>query len=226
MTLEDKSITPEKQLLRLIEDPNVKNDKRIEAKAVRHFGLSLFSFAAWIGRFSFLRDSFRRGVSARSYSLLDIKIINDILFISIFILGFYFMVNFYHSMNSLKKMPNLELTALDEIKPIGPEEGSAVKKAATYYLEKITMRDIFKRGPKITSGPAEEGPSSKTVEAAQNLKLVGISWSDNPDVMIEDTKALKTFFVKRGQMIGELKIEAIFKDKVILSYRGEEIELK
>ena len=44
--------------------------------------------------------------------------------------------------------------------------------------------------------------------------------------MIEDKQSVKTFFVKRGQMIGPVKVEAIFKDKVVLSYEGEEIELR
>jgi hypothetical protein len=55
---------------------------------------------------------------------------------------------------------------------------------------------------------------------------VGISWSDDPDVMIEDTKTQRTFFLKKGQMIDDIKLEAVFKDKVILNYLGEEIELK
>jgi hypothetical protein len=45
--------------------------------------------------------------------------------------------------------------------------------------------------------------------------------------MIEDTKTQRTLFLKKGQRIdNEIKVEAIFKDKVILSYKGEEIELK
>jgi hypothetical protein len=44
--------------------------------------------------------------------------------------------------------------------------------------------------------------------------------------MIEDTKELKTFFVKRGEMVGDAKVQAIFKDKVVLSLGKEEFELK
>ena len=32
--------------------------------------------------------------------------------------------------------------------------------------------------------------------------------------------------VKRGEMIGEVKVQAIFKDKVVLTFGGEEVELK
>ena len=91
-------------------------------------------------------------------------------------------------------------------------------------------RDIFEIGYKPIEPPAvDEGdklPSQKTLEATRNLNLVGISWSDDPDAMIEDTQALRTFFVKRGDYIGSIKVEAIFKEKVLLSVDGEEVELK
>ena len=58
------------------------------------------------------------------------------------------------------------------------------------------------------------------------MKLVGIAWSDNPDAMIEDTKVKKTYFVKQGDIINGVRIERIFRDKVVLTYKGEKIELK
>jgi type II secretory pathway component PulC len=65
------------------------------------------------------------------------------------------------------------------------------------------------------------------VEATKHLRLVGISWSDDPDIMIEDTKTQRTLFLKKGKLIdNEIKVQAVFKDKVILSYNGEEIELR
>lgn len=110
------------------------------------------------------------------------------------------------------------------MQPVGVKEGSAAK-VVSYYLEKIRARDIFRMALAQQAGEAKQ-PSSKIVEVTQSLKLVGISWSDDPDAMIEDTQAQKTHFVKKGQMIGNLKVQAIFKDKVVLSYDGEEIELK
>jgi type II secretory pathway component PulC len=64
------------------------------------------------------------------------------------------------------------------------------------------------------------------MEMTQNLKLVGISWSNDPDAMIEDTKTTRTFFVKRGQMISEVKVKDIARDKVVLTYDGEDIDLR
>ena len=108
-----------------------------------------------------------------------------------------------------------------------------LKKAVSYYLERVRDRDIFRMGSVRIMGTGDDGTqtvmkvtSSKVMEATQNLKLVGISWSSSPDAIIEDTKTTKTFFVKTGQMMGDVKVQAIFKDKVVLSYSGEEMELR
>lgn len=102
-----------------------------------------------------------------------------------------------------------------------------VLKKVEYYLEKTAKRDIFKMGALARpENMIEAGPSSKAVEATQNLRLVGISWSEDPDAMVEDIKALKTFFVKKGQSIGDVKVENITKDKIVLKFGQELIELK
>ena len=45
--------------------------------------------------------------------------------------------------------------------------------------------------------------------------------------MIEDSKTQRTFFLKKGQIIEiDLVLKDVFKDKVILSYGGEEVELR
>jgi hypothetical protein len=127
----------------------------------------------------------------------------------------------------LKKNPVFDLRSRAGVGTVSTRDAPALKSSVSVYLEKIRQRDIFSLGERTASFVAESrGPSSRIISATENLKLVGISWSNDPDAMIEDKKALRTFFVKRGQMIGYVKVQAIFKDKVILSYGGEEIELK
>jgi type II secretory pathway component PulC len=61
----------------------------------------------------------------------------------------------------------------------------------------------------------------------QKLRLAGIAWSDNPDAMIENIETNETYFLKQDDLInGKLKIEAIFRNKVILSYQGDQAELQ
>jgi type II secretory pathway component PulC len=134
------------------------------------------------------------------------------------------------SLVNLKRIPALEIKSPEGIKPLSFRENSVLKKVVSYYLEKVRERDIFKIGGKRTAASIEskevKTPTSRIIEATENLKLVGISWSSDPDAMIEDAKAVRTFFVKVGQMIGEVKVQAIFKDRVILRYSGEEIDLR
>jgi hypothetical protein len=75
--------------------------------------------------------------------------------------------------------------------------------------------------------PAAEALSEAQI-LAQQLGLVGIGWSDDPDVMVENTETKKIYFLKRGERIdGLIKVEAIFEDKVILTYdNGKEMELR
>src|SRR3989338_4347464 len=76
--------------------------------------------------------------------------------------------------------------------------------------------------------PRAQAQTKRITELTKNLRLVGISWSADPDVMIEDTNMQRTFFLKKGQVMENInvKVEAVFKDKVVLSCDGEEAELR
>jgi hypothetical protein len=223
---ENRPVSPEKQLLRLIENNKVTPGRRVETKAIKRSGLSLFSLGGWAGRFSFFKDKLKGAWSSHDrLSVIDIKTINNFLVLCIFIFTAYFVFNFSFSLTNLNKFPSLELKAQDALASPTVAETLELKRTVSYYLDKVATRDIFRMGPKNPM-LAKGGPSDNAIEATKHLKLVGISWSNNPDAMIEDSKALRTFFIKRGQMIGDVKVEAIFKDKVILNYAGEDIELK
>ncbi|NOX97863.1 MAG: hypothetical protein GXO98_07405 [Nitrospirae bacterium] len=44
--------------------------------------------------------------------------------------------------------------------------------------------------------------------------------------VIVDNNKKKTYFLNTGQSIGEIKVEKILKGKVILSYEGEQLDLR
>ena len=227
----ERSITPEKQLLRLIEENKGKNPAAVQAQALRRRGMGIVSLGAWLGRFSFSKDWFRRRIESLRGQPLDIKSVNRILLLCAGVFILYFLASTTTALTRLSAPPDLEAPA-SEGSSINLMERVFLKKAVSYYLEKIGQRDIFKMGAvqKITGADGVQTEmkvtSSRILDATETLKLVGISWSDNPDAIIEDTKDTKTFFVKIGQKIGEVKVQAIFKDKVVLSYQGEETELK
>lgn len=224
---QERFLTPEKQLLKLIEEPNLKGE--IETRAIKHQGLSLFSLGAWSGRISFFSDWLGGLFKASGYGAFNFKIANNILALCVCVLGAYFIQVIYAGTARLNKGTEFEAREIQAQAESASTEDVIAGKDAAYFLEKIRAKDIFRMGGQKAlasqAAPQAETPS-KLSEAAGHLKLVGISWSNDPDAMIEDTTALRTFFIKRGQTIGEFKVQAIFKDKVILSYGGEEIELR
>ena len=227
---QERHVSPEKQLLGLIEGSDAKGAQGKVYTAKRH-GLSFVSPAAWKSRFSFLKHQISKSFKGGGFHQFDVKLINRVLGLGVFFFAAYFIGNIYFSMLDLEKEPNIEVKLQPETKVQGLSGSLASKEMVAYYLEKLQNRSIFKMGPKQEEEEeiVEEkvkGPSSDIIEATQNLKLVGISWSDSPDVMIEDTAANRTFFVKSGDYIGDVKIEAVFRDKVVLNYKGEELELQ
>jgi len=72
----------------------------------------------------------------------------------------------------------------------------------------------------------EERPSISKEELVKDLNLMGIITGDNDQVIIEDKKAKKTFFLYESDRLGEFKVYDIKESGVILDYKGEKIELK
>ena len=157
------------------------------------------------------------------HNRLNLKTLNLLLLAGVIFLAVRFVTIVS---TSVKKLGTVNFSVTQEPARADMKDKSALGGLAD-YLAKVKKRNIFEMGMnKKPENLIEAGPSSKAVEATQNLRLVGISWSDSPDAMIEDIKSLKTFFVKKDQMIGEVKVETITKEKVILRYGQELIELK
>ena len=219
-----RPISPEKQLLKLIEESK-SNAAKIPSEAKKRRGLSLFSWGGWLGRVSFLKAVFKVWQKNIRPRQLDLKLINKFLAALILVITLYFMADFFSSLVNLKSTPNFEFSTQEGSGAAGMDTPPLLNKAA-YYLEKVRARDIFTMKPADIAEARLRLPTPRIIEASEHFRLVGISWSDDPDAIIEDAKMPRTFFVKKGQMVGEFRVQAIFRDKVILSYQGEEIELK
>ena len=91
-----------------------------------------------------------------------------------------------------------------------------------FYLQGLRQRNIF-GNPVVSAGGA---PNIATnVELAKDMNLVGIISGLNPQAIIEDNKAQKTYYVTKGQFIGEFQVEEIGEGKVILNCNGQRYEL-
>jgi hypothetical protein len=196
--------TPEEQLLNLIEDtegPGSLGLKRKKSSPLSRFSFnSLFSFLAHF-KLS-LKDIFVRikgGIDEP-----NLKVWNKILMVASAILFVYLSADFMLRRLDLKqfikrassqKARNFEREVSPEVKPF------------LYYLEMVQRRDIF--APVKLEGAENPQEETKKELAAilKELKLVGISLSGDPEVIIEDMKANKTYFLKEGDSINNFKID-------------------
>ena len=104
----ERRITPEKQLLDLIEKPGSQN---IHQATIRRKGFSLFSLGALKGRFSFFKKK-SKTLLVSQREPFDIKQINRALRLCVFVLGAYFVADFIISTLNLEKKSNLTLKTL------------------------------------------------------------------------------------------------------------------
>ncbi len=67
---------------------------------------------------------------------------------------------------------------------------------------------------------------SSIQELTKDLRLKGIVVLDQAEAIIEDARTQKNTFLKTGDSIGELTVKEIKDGAIVLSYYGEEKELK
>lgn len=144
------------------------------------------------------------------------KIINVLMFIALF----YFTGTFVYPWFSEKEIK------LPVILPEGRQkdivENLEKPKSFEYYQDAGRVQGFFARP--LVSQP--QGPS--VVAGAELLKdfaLVGIISGDNPQAVIEDKKNQKTYYLKKGQFMGEFQVEQIEAGKIVLSYENQNYEL-
>ncbi len=221
---EERPSTPEKELLKFIEEKKAPASLKVRSSWRR--GKSFLSIAGLRARWSFAATR-AKNISFKNI-LVDLKTLNTVLFIGVVLLAVAFvfdLVNSFLGMNNdIEEAFAVESNAND----FKFDEATALKSSAS-YLEKARKRDIFKiaeDAPVVAAAQKAAEKPKEIIAKVRDLKLVGISWSNDPDAMIEDAKSKRTFFVKRGGYINDIKVEAIFRDKVIVSFQGEQAELK
>lgn len=67
---------------------------------------------------------------------------------------------------------------------------------------------------------------SSIAELAKDYRLKGIIILDEPEAILEDARTQKSTFVKIGDKVGELTVKEIKEGSLVLSYYGEEKEMR
>ena len=222
---ENEPTTPEQQLLKLIEGQKPGEPLPKGAKPKGGFSLGRLPGTLMASLAFWKRKKRRSQGRPASFGLAEV---NKALIVLGAVLFVYVVFDAVASARNLQRPPNF--APMKDMRPKTTKEAVAPLAETSYYLQKVSSRDIFREGR--TEQPAQQSPSAATevagtAEAVQGLALVGISWSSNPDAIIEDKSKQRTYFVKRGQEAGDgVKVEAIFKDHVVVSYEDHEYELR
>ena len=122
------------------------------------------------------------------------------------------------------------LEAIEQGSLAPPQEASqpsGPSSSITELLQDATPRNLFT----FVSPQEEADPEAATksavlaalTEQVNELKLVGILWSDTPQVLVE-TKDAKTHLLSVGDTFGSFTIKQVFGDRAILSAPGSEQE--
>ena len=139
--------------------------------------------------------------------------VNKVVFAAFIISCLYLLASFIYPLVFLRKI------RLPQIKPgevVETNKAPRIQaKPLAFYLDNIKNRAVF--------GAAYETDSSVGVidrDLTGNISLVGIISGENPQAVIEDKKAGKTYYLNKGQLFGEFQLEDIQEGKVILNYKG------
>ena len=243
----DKEPTPEEQLLKLIEQAEVGDEKSkhtdakgastASAPAQAKLGapklpsaekiLSAVSFFR-AGKFQVGGDFF-----ARLRQALSVKWANRILLLMI-VASVIYLLNDLSFFKPREERYLAPASTADAVTTVAEEALKLVPRELAYYKDPALKRNPFMSPgaePAVdTKGDTQQSlvpssPQGKIAEILQGWKLVGISWGDKPLAMVEDSSSGRTYFLRQGQEINGVKVQAISKEKVTLTYEGEEGEL-
>jgi type II secretory pathway component PulC len=205
-------LTPEEKLLRIIESPkdavhSLRPQRRLQAPDVK---LLLKDLKAKYG------DKLK--------SLLTLKSANTILIGAGGLTTLFLVIDFCVGMPRLQMIMRLEDVAkktdvgnlvIEKLDPLA------------IYMQEITQRNVFAlpEAPPPLVVKKEEAKSELTNIVA-DFKVVGIIWSEAPQAILEESKTGKTYLVNRGGKLKEARVKDILKDRVVLSYDNQEIEIR
>jgi hypothetical protein len=217
--------TPEKQLLKLIEQPH---QAAVKGEAARRSGAGALSPSAIRGRFSFL-SSAASGLFRGGKGRVGLKGANKLLAAAAVMLVILLGWDVAVSWDEVRTVPELEPEPLKHYTvgaPLTP------KKTAEDYNRVWEGRDPFDFFVEVKRIEADvpqvtEDELIKREMASEMEGLMYVSYRKVNKQLIARIRdgTGERHKLKAGDRLGGLKIVVVFRDKVVVSYRGVEDEL-
>ncbi len=104
--------------------------------------------------------------------------------------------------------------------PLGVVEA----KPFEFYAGKIEGRDVFE-APWEKPALDSQSPADPALGLSKRLKVVGILLDEDPKAIIEDLETKQTFFLSPKERMGDIVVDEIREDKVIVIFNEEKVEL-
>lgn len=104
--------------------------------------------------------------------------------------------------------------------PLGVVEA----KPFEFYAGKIEGRDVFE-APWEKPALDSQAPADPALGLSKRLKVVGILLDEDPKAIIEDLETKQTFFLSPKERMGDIVVDEIREDKVIVIFNEEKVEL-
>ncbi|MGE4357782.1 MAG: hypothetical protein AB7E08_04440 [Candidatus Omnitrophota bacterium] len=109
------------------------------------------------------------------------------------------------------------ISGIDELKPISDFK---------QYEQAVRKRQLFKGTlPQGMGGTSDVTIQDPNRISPSDFQLLGIAAGANPQAIILNKKTNQTYFLYRGQVQDNLKVEDIYENRVKLSYGEETFEL-
>lgn len=198
------NILPEEKLLRLIRGQ--KQQIPVDKKSVTATSDS--------------RPAIKYSIRALIIKYSSFKYLQKTIWVTFAASCIYLIISFIYPWVALKKIKLPEVTP-EKINETTTGPGIEVK-PYEFYLEGLKNRQIF---GSVSTQETTKPASVVNVDLVKDINLVGIISGEPIQAVIEDKKTQKTYYVTKGQFIGEFQVEDIQEGKIILNYQGQRFEL-
>jgi hypothetical protein len=89
------------------------------------------------------------------------------------------------------------------------------------FQKKMEARNLFY----TPAGPVIVPVKTGIEELSQDLSLIGVVTTGEPEAILKDKRLNQTYFLKRHQKIRDLEVKEVRRGSIVLKYKDEEKEI-
>jgi type II secretory pathway component PulC len=217
--MEEKKITPEERLLKIIENPNQQVSRK-QTDTKTKGGVSQAKGANDILKSA--PDIFR-AINRKIFRTPGFRMVNKTLLVFSVLMTIFVFFDFFKFAGTMNKKFETVRSSTGTAE-MSKNQGPVPVFDPASSLALSRKRNMFAL-LSLSANAASDIPED-IAQVIGSFKLVGIMWSANPQAMVENSKEQKTFLVNTGDFIGPVTVKKILRDRVILGKDDKEWDLR